>query len=350
MSGGVDSSTTAALLKREGHDVIGVGLRLPIAGRGAEAHKRSCCDASGMEDARRVAASIGIPFRALDYRKVFEEEVIDGFCKAYLAGRTPNPCVDCNRTMKFGHLLKLAETLGADRLATGHYARTSIDPASGRALLMKGVDASRDQSYFLYALSQQQLAKALFPLGDMTKDNVRALAKSLGLHVSAKPGSQDICFLAGGDYRRVIAERFPEAVQPGPIISTSGKNLGEHKGTIHFTIGQRHGLKIAAPEPLYVVAIDGAKRTVIVGNKGETFRSTLTVSNLNWIAFEKPPRTLTADVRIRHRQPLTPAALSVRDDGTVHVQFERPVHAVAPGQSAVFYEDDLVLGGGVIVT
>jgi len=356
MSGGVDSSTTAALLKREGHEVIGVGLKFPFADNcepasGGQGGARSCCGLAGMDDARRVADRIGIPFYALNFGRVFEEEVIAGFCRSYLAGGTPNPCVDCNRRVKFGRLLELAQALGASHLATGHYARigpASREDAAARTLLRKAVDPARDQSYFLYALSQAQLARALFPLGEKTKEEVRSIAKSLGLHVSEKPASRDICFIPGGDYRRLLADRFPEALQPGPIVDPSGKVLGEHSGTVHFTIGQRHGLKIAAREPLYVVAIDVGKRTVVAGTKKETLRETITVANLNWIAFDHPPRTLRAAVRIRHRMPESPASLEVRDDGSVRVRLDSPVSGVAAGQSAVFYDEDLVLGGGVI--
>ena len=226
MSGGVDSSTAAALLKREGHDVIGVGLKFPSADGCTSGASRSCCGIAGMDDAQRVADHIGIPFYMLDYGRVFEEEVIAGFCKSYLSGRTPNPCVECNRTVKFGRLLKFAETLGADFLATGHYAQTRRAPCVNRTLLRKAADASRDQTYFLHSLSQKQLGKALFPLGGMTKDQVRSIAASFGLHVSAKPGSQNICFIPGRDYRRVLADRFAEVIRPGPIMSMGGNGVG----------------------------------------------------------------------------------------------------------------------------
>jgi tRNA-specific 2-thiouridylase len=258
MSGGVDSSTAAALLQRQGYEVIGVGLRFPLletcvaqpppaVKNGSPAFPqarapvpqttRRCCGPAAMEDARAVANQLGIRFAALDYQELFSREVIEYFFRSYAEGRTPNPCVECNRVIKFGRLLEFARAMGADFLATGHYARTSRDPQSGRHLLLKGVDPEKDQSYFLYALSQEQLARALFPLGGMTKDETRRLARSFGLPVSEKPGSQDICFLGEGDYRSLLAERHPEALQPGPIVDARGRVLGTHKGVAGFTIG-----------------------------------------------------------------------------------------------------------------
>jgi tRNA-uridine 2-sulfurtransferase len=347
MSGGVDSSTAAALLQRQGYEVIGVGLRFPLLEVGCNSPRR-CCGPAAMEDARAVANQLGIRFTALDYHEVFSQTVIEYFFRSYAEGRTPNPCVECNRVIKFGRLLEFARTLDANFLATGHYARTRLDPQSGRHLLLKGVDAEKDQSYFLYALSQEQLARALFPLGAMTKDETRRLARSFGLPVSEKPGSQDICFLGEGDYRSLLAERHPESLQPGPIVDARGRVLGTHKGVAGFTIGQRKALGIAAGETLYVIALRPATRTVVVGTKEELQQEKLIVAGINWIAFDPPPDSFEADVKVRYRQPEQPAAIRLLEPTRAEVRWRTPQPAAAPGQSAVFYRGDLVLGGGVI--
>ena len=312
MSGGVDSSTAAALLQRQGYEVIGVGLRFPLletcvaqpppavmnglppsaqAMAPVPQTPRRCCGPAAMEDARAVANQLGIRFAALDYQQLFRREIIEPFFRSYAEGRTPNPCAECNRLIKFGQLLEFAKLMGADFLATGHYARASRDLQSGRRLLLKGADREKDQSYFLYALSQEQLARALFPLGAMTKDETRRLARSFGLPVSEKPGSQDICFLGEGDYRSLLAERHPEALQPGPIVDLRGRVLGTHKGVAGFTVGQRKSLGIAAAAPLYVLALRPAARTVVVGTKEELLQEKFTVLGINWIAADPPPES-----------------------------------------------------------
>jgi tRNA-specific 2-thiouridylase len=301
-----------------------------------------------MEDARAVANQLGIRFAALDYREVFSQAVIEYFFRSYAEGRTPNPCVECNRVIKFGRLLEFAGAMGTDFLATGHYARTSRDPQSGRHLLLKGVDPEKDQSYFLYVLSQEQLARALFPLGAMTKDETRRCARSFGLPVSEKPGSQDICFLGEGDYRSLLAERHPELLQPGPIVDARGRVLGTHKGVAGFTIGQRKSLGIAAGAPLYVIALRPAARTVVVGTKEELQQEKLTVAGINWIAADPPPDTLEAEVKVRYRQPERPATIRLLEPARAEVRWHTPQPAAAPGQSAVFYKGDVVLGGGII--
>jgi len=369
MSGGVDSSTAAALLQRQGYEVIGVGLRFPLLeacvaqppsavtnGLAASAQPgaavpqtpRRCCGPAAMEDARAVANQLGIRFAALDYQEVFSREIIEYFFRSYAEGLTPNPCAECNRVIKFGRLMEFAKVLGADFLATGHYARASRDPQSGRHLLLKGADREKDQSYFLYALSQEQLARALFPLGAMTKEETRRLARSFGLPVSEKPGSQDICFLGEGDYRSLLAERYPEALQPGPIVDSRGRVLGTHKGVAGFTIGQRKSLGIAARAPLYVLALRPATRTVVVGTKEELLQEKFTVAGINWIAFDVPPESLEAEVKVRYRQPEQPAAIRLIGPGRVEVRWQTPQPAAAPGQSAVFYKGAVVLGGGII--
>ncbi len=347
MSGGVDSSTAAALLKQQGHEVIGIGLTLSESQVRGESPP-SCCGIAGMDDARRVASRTGIPFYVLNYRDIFEKAVIDYFCLSYLNGRTPNPCVECNRVVKFGPLLKLADSLGADHVATGHYARVRQDHLTGRYVLEKGLDADKDQSYFLYPLSQEQLSRALFPLGEMTKGQTRELARSFGLDVCDKPASQDICFLENGDYRRFLAERHPESLRPGPIVDTRGQTLGQHRGIAFYTVGQRKGLGIAAGEPLYVLAVDKATGTVVVGSREELIKSRISVKDVNWIAFEEPPDRLELSVKIRYRQQEFRATVSREDDSRVVVSFATPHAAAAPGQSAVFYDGDVVVGGGII--
>jgi len=353
MSGGVDSSTAAALLQRQGYEVIGVGLRLPLLQAGLPAaagcnSPRRCCGPAAMEDARAVANQLGIRFAALDYQELFSREIIEQFFRAYAEGRTPNPCAECNRLIKFGRLLEFARIIGADFLATGHYARTALDPQSGRHLLLKGADREKDQSYFLYGLSQEQLAAALFPLGAMTKEETRRLARSFGLPVSEKPGSQDICFLGEGDYRSLLAERHPESLQAGPIVDRRGRVLGTHKGVAGFTVGQRKSLGIAAGAPLYVLALRPAARTVVVGTKEELQQEKFTVAEINWIAFDPPPDNLEAEVKVRYRQPEQPAAIRMLAPGRAEVRWHSPQPAAAPGQSAVFYRGEGVLGGGII--
>jgi tRNA-specific 2-thiouridylase len=347
MSGGVDSSTAAALLSQQGHEVIGVGLRLvswpPEAGS-----ENSCCGIAGMDDARRVAARLGIPFYVLDYQAVFEERVVRYFCRSYISGVTPNPCTECNRTVKFGVLQRFAESAGADYVATGHYARVSRDPSSGRYLLRKGVDAARDQSYFLCSLSQKQLSRALFPLGTMTKTETRSLAASFGLHVHARASSQDICFVDRRGYRRFLAARFPEAQAPGSIKNTRGETIGRHPGVAFHTVGQRRGLGVARGKPMYVVALEGATRTVVVGDRGELQRDGVCLSRMNWIPFEKPGGRLQAGVKIRYRHPEAQTVVSPLRADRAALSFNVPQSACAPGQLAVLYDGDLVLGGGTI--
>jgi tRNA-specific 2-thiouridylase len=256
--------------------------------------------------------------------------------------------VECNRLVKFGRLLKFADKVGADFLATGHYAQIAKDPESKRYLLKKGLDAEKDQSYFLYALTQEQLSRSLFPLGTMTKGETRKLAKSFGLKVSDKPASQDICFIVEGDYRRFLAERFPEALQEGPIVDTGGRLLGHHKGIAFYTVGQRRGLGVAAGEPLYVLRVDAPTRSVVLGTSEEMLKDRISVRDVNWIPFEKPEGPLRVTVRMRYRQAEIPATVSCTGDAKAAVVLSRPEMTVAPGQSAVLYDGDLVVGGGII--
>lgn len=347
MSGGVDSSTAAAILAQQGHDVIGIGLKFPEPLVGRES-ARSCCGIDGMDDARRVAAEIDIPFYLLNYEDIFEKSVIDYFCRSYLNGKTPNPCVECNRVVKFGYLLRLADTLEADYIATGHYARICRDSHTGRYLLKKGVDPEKDQSYFLYPLSQQQLSRILFPLGEKTKEEVRELAKTLGLKIFDKPASQDICFLGTGDYRELLVKRFPSSLQPGAIVNTKGEVLGKHRGVAYYTVGQRRGLGFAAGVPLYVLRVNHDTKEVIVGTREQLKKYRISVGNVNWIASEEPHGSLKLSVKIRYRQPEIPARVTPEKGCLADVKFSSPPMGVAPGQSAVFYKEDLVFGGGII--
>ncbi|MDP6439071.1 MAG: tRNA 2-thiouridine(34) synthase MnmA [Candidatus Brocadiia bacterium] len=347
MSGGVDSSTTAALLHEQGHEVTGIGLRFPQP-RAAEESEWGCCGVRGMDDARRAAARIGIPFYALNYEDIFKQAVIDYFCSSYLDGRTPNPCIECNRVVKFGRLLKLADALEADHLATGHYARIGRDARTGRHVLKRGVDAEKDQSYFLYPLSQEQLSRALFPLGEMTKRETRELARSFGLKVCDKPASQDVCFVGTGDYRRYLAERFPESVRPGPIVDGQGRVVGAHGGIAFYTVGQRKRLGVAAGERLYVLSVDARTATIVVGGRDEMRTDTVSVREVNWIAFEEAPGPVELNVRLRYREPEVAAEVLPGDEGRAEVRFTEPHARVGAGQSAVFYDGDVVVGGGII--
>lgn len=347
MSGGVDSSVAAFLLKKEGYEVIGATMRIWKGDEG-RGHPDGCCGVAHVEDARRVAQQLEIPFYVLNLAEAFEREVIDYFCEEYGRGRTPNPCILCNERVKFGSLLERAKALGADYLATGHYAQVVFDPSSKRFLLKRGVDRRKDQAYVLFSLSQEQLRHCLFPLGPYRKEEVRGIAETLGLRVFDKPESQEICFIQERSYHSFVEGRRKVAIEPGPIVDKDGRVLGRHRGIPFYTVGQRRGLRLARGVPLYVVAIDPGRNVVVVGEKQEVFRDTFVVDRVNWIAHEEVPPSCRAWVKIRYNHPGGEAMLFRQADGTLKVQFKEPQKAITPGQASVFYDGETVLGGGWI--
>lgn len=349
MSGGVDSSLAAALLVEDGLDVVGVTMRVQAWTTPEDATARfgSCCSTSDIEDARRVARALGIRHYVLDMAAEFDRAVVAPFAAAYGAGRTPVPCLACNTDLKFGTLLRRARAWDSVAVATGHYARVTRDEASGRHLLWRGADRRKDQSDFLWPLRQAQLAAARFPLGGMTKEEVRARAAALGLPTAGKPESQELCFVTA-DYRDVLRARDPRGFRPGPIVDTAGTVVGAHAGLASYTVGQRRGLGLSTSRPRYVLDLDAATNTVVVGERGDLERTRLVATAVNFIALDPPSGALRVAARIRHAHEPVPATLQVRDDGRVEVAFDAPQRALTPGQSVVWYRDDLVVGGGVI--
>ena len=341
MSGGVDSSVAAACVVERGDEAIGVTMHL--------AGSRSrCCSLDDADDARRVATRLGMRFYVANYTDAFRQEVTLRFADDYLAGRTPIPCVACNQRFKFDYLLERARVFGAARVATGHYARIARDSASGSLRLLRARDESKDQSYFLFGLSQAQLAAAEFPLGDLSKAEVRERARKLGLATWDKPESQEICFVPDGDYAAVVEQLRPERLPgEGDIVDSEGRVLGRHPGIHHFTVGQRRGLGLAAERRLYVTALDAARNRVVVGDERALEAPTARVERVSWVSGEPPAPGTRAQVRVRHRHRPAPARLEPAAEFT-RVAFEAPVRALAPGQAAVFYRGDEVLGGGWI--
>jgi tRNA-specific 2-thiouridylase len=352
MSGGVDSSVAAALLAEQGHEVIGLSMQLYDQSEGQTSFG-SCCSLDDLHDARRVAAAIDIPHYILNFERQFDEQVIANFVHEYVSGRTPLPCARCNSDLKFATLAERAAAFGADAIATGHYARVERDARTGRYRLRRGVDGSKDQAYFLFSLTQDQLARAMFPVGDRPKEAVREYARRRQLPVADKPDSQEICFIPDGDYAAFVTRRDPDTAQAGEIVDVQGRVLGTHEGIHHFTIGQRKGLGLspssagAAGAPTYVLALKPADRQVVVGPKAALERTTLTASGVNWI-LDPPttPRRVTAQIRHRH-QP-APATVQTLGESGAQLVFDAPQIAVTPGQAVVFYDKDVVIGGGWI--
>ncbi len=360
MSGGVDSSTVAAMLRAEGHTVIGLTMQLwnqrRLAGHPGmpEAVQGRCCSLDDVYDARRVAETIGIPYYVVNHEERFERDVVRPFVEEYLSGRTPIPCSLCNNHLKFDQLLLVARQIGADRLATGHYARVEYDHGCGRWLLKRPADLSKDQTYFLFGLTQEQLSHTLFPLGGMTKPEVRELARRHGLALAEKPDSQEICFVPGGDYKRFLdaylaeqGESLPETA--GELVTASGEVIGEHSGIHNFTVGQRKGLGVATGSPLYVIQIKGDSRQVVVGRNEDLYSRTLRARQVNPIAVEDLRQPMRVAVKIRHRHEPAPALLEKVGQDEVLVTFDQPQRAITPGQAAVFYDGNVVVGGGWMV-
>lgn len=359
MSGGVDSSTVAAMLRAEGQNVIGLTMQLwnqrRLAGREGmpEAVTGRCCSLDDVYDARRVAETIGIPYYVVNHEERFERDVVRPFVEEYLSGRTPIPCSLCNNHLKFDQLLTVAQQIGADAVATGHYARVEFDKERGRWLLKRPTDRSKDQTYFLFGLTQEQLSRTLFPLGGMTKPEVRELARKHGLALAEKPDSQEICFVPGGDYKRFLdaylaeqGDRLPDT--SGELVTTDGRVIGEHAGIHNFTVGQRKGLGVATGSPLYVIQIKGDSRQVIVGEQENLYSKTLITRRTNLIAFDELSEPMRVSVKIRHRHEPAAAVLEKTAEHEIRVAFDEPQRAITPGQAAVFYDKDVVVGGGWI--
>lgn len=352
MSGGVDSSVAAALLVEEGYEVIGVTMNTwtdDIPAEIAQNQHSGCCSLAAVEDARAIANRLGIPYYVMNFQGQFAGTVIDYFIKEYARGRTPNPCIACNRYVKFSAFLEKARQLECEYVATGHYAVIGQDPLyPGRMLLGKSDDARKDQTYVLHNLTQDALAHTLFPVGGMEKPRVRELARKLGLVTADKPDSQEICFVYDNDYGRFLQERVPEAIKPGPILTTSGEVIGQHQGLPLYTVGQRKGLGLTTTRPTYVIGLDTERNALIVGEDDETYQGGLLASDMNWIALTGLTGPLRCRAKIRRMAPEAECTIYPEADGAVRVEFDQPQRAITPGQAVVFYQGDWVLGGGTI--
>jgi tRNA (5-methylaminomethyl-2-thiouridylate)-methyltransferase len=360
MSGGVDSSAAAALLKQQGHELVGFTMQLWNQRRNINVDENGdplpsrCCSLDDVYDARRVAESLGIPFYVLNLERDFETAVVEPFVRSYLSGETPIPCVACNSRLKFASLDRMALSLGCDKVATGHYARVEFDAERNRYRLFRGRNHWKDQSYFLWELTQDQLSRAYFPLGDMLKSEVREIARKANLYTAEKQESQEICFVPDGDYSGFIdrylehEDRLEEIPAPGDIVNTKGEKIGEHSGIHRYTIGQRRGLGIAHEKPLYVVQIERARNQIIVGEKEELERLEFTARGVNWVAFETPSELVRAEVKVRYRHDPAPATIYALPDNRARIVFDQPQRAITPGQATVFYDGEETLGGGWI--
>jgi tRNA-specific 2-thiouridylase len=361
MSGGVDSSTVAAMLRAEGRNVIGLTMQLwnqrRLAGHEGmpESVQGRCCSIDDVYDARRVAETLGIPYYVVNHEERFERDVVRPFVEEYLAGRTPIPCSLCNNHLKFDQLLVVAQQIGADQIATGHYAQVVFDEQRDRWLLKRPADKSKDQTYFLFGLTQEQLSRTLFPLGGMTKSEVRELARKHNLAIAEKPDSQEICFVPGGDYKRFLEAYLEEQGNSpteiaGEMVTTNGKVIGEHAGVHNFTVGQRKGLGVATGSPLYVIQINNDTRQVVVGKDEELYSRTLLARRVNLISTAELRQPLRVGVKIRHKHPPSAAMIESAGPDEIRVTFDQPQRAITPGQAAVFYDGDIVVGGGWIET
>lgn len=347
MSGGVDSSVAAKLLCDAGNLCIGCTMKLYDNADAGIDRAHTCCSLDDVEDARSVAHRLGMDYFVFNFSDDFREKVIDKFVASYLSGRTPNPCIDCNRYMKFDKLFDRADVLECDKIATGHYAR--IDFADGRYRLKKALDETKDQSYVLYAMTQKQLSRTLFPLGDLAKSETRRIADAAGFVNADKPDSQDICFVPDGDYAKIIELHMGRPAAPGNFIDPTGKVLGKHAGIIRYTVGQHRGLGIDTPGKRYVCAVNAADNTVTLGEAGDLMRREAVVNDFNWIAGEAPASPIRCKAKLRYRQVEQPAVVTPRAGGSVQILFDEPQRAVTPGQAAVLYDGEVVLGGGTVV-
>ena len=349
MSGGVDSSVAAALLVERGFEVVGMMMRLwSEPARGAQAPVNRCCTPDQMADARRVAEHLNIPFYVIDVQDYFRKTIVQFFIDEHVNGRTPNPCIECNRQIRFSHLLNHALALDADYLATGHYAR--VHHHNNEYQLLRGIDPNKDQSYVLHVLTQEKLAQVLFPVGAYTKQHVRDMARKFALPVAAKQESQDLCFLGDGDYRRFLREFNPQVKNPGPILNHNGKELGQHTGLAFYTIGQRKGLGISTPEPVYVLQKDVDRNALVVGPREALGKQHLIAEDVNWIAGKPPSQLFQAEVKIRYKAPAAYAKVADLGNGRVQITFENPVFGITPGQGAVIYAGERCLAGGIITS
>lgn len=350
MSGGVDSSVAALLVQRAGYDAMGVTLRLYDNEDAGIPREKNCCSLDDVNDARAVAAKLHLPFYVLNMKNEFRREVMDRFVAAYERGETPNPCIDCNRYIKFGGLMRRAKELGCGFVATGHYARVQRDEQTGRFLLKKGLDAAKDQSYVLYSLTQEELSHLLLPLGELTKEESRRIAEENGFHNANKRDSQDICFVPDGDYASFICRHTGKAFPPGDFVGTAGQVYGRHKGVIQYTVGQRKGLGLSFPQPMYVCAVDPLQNQVVLGKHEELFASALTAGDVNLISVPALEAPLRVKAKIRYRQPEQPATVVQTGPDEIRVVFDEPQRAITKGQAVVLYDGDTVVGGGTIRT
>lgn len=347
MSGGVDSSVAALLLQKQGYDVTGVTMRLRPDEYMCDSRSGGCCSLDDIDDARRVCYRLGIEHLVMNFTDAFGHDVIEPFARDYQAGRTPNPCINCNRYLKFEEMLHRAEQLGFDAVATGHYAVVRQNEA-GRWLLYRS-PAAKDQSYVLYSMTQYQLARTLFPLGGMEKPEVRRIAEEAGLPVAHKPDSQEICFVENNDYAGFIRKYTGSEPLPGNFVDERGNVLGRHRGITHYTVGQRKGLGISFPQPMYVTKIDAETNRIVLGPEGSQYAAQLVAGDLNWIAFDDAPAELSVQAKVRYQAKPAAALVTPLGDGTARVVFEQPQRAVTPGQAVVFYQENLVVGGGTIL-